>query len=482
MVAFLGPNGAGKSTTIDMLLGLTPPDAGTATVFGRPREAVAGGMVGAMLQAGALLPDVTVGELVRAYAALHRRPMPVAEALDRAGIADLAKRPTTKLSGGQVQRVRFALALVPDPDLLVLDEPTVAMDVEVRRAFWASMREFTTAGRTVLFATHYLEEADEYADRVIVLAGGRIVADGTGAAIKAQVSGRTMPPSLPRAAPTSCAGCRGCCRSTRPAAVGSCAAPIPTPPCAHCWRRIRVHDIEVTAAGLEDAFLQIVAAPARRTPLRSDPADRPRTKEPVMTATMTVRYAQLSARTAIRNVRFLVLTVALPVVLYLVYPASIEGQTMDDATGYSINAYLMVSMAAFGGIGAALNATARIAIERQTGWNRQLRLTALTPAGYVTAKIAVAMAAVPAGDRAGLPRRRPGRQRPAERRSVDRQRAGALARVDPVRGAGSGDRLLRDRRLDPAAGDARLPRLQPARWSVVPGGVDGDPGCRTSPG
>ena len=103
VVAFLGPNGAGKSTTIDMLLGLTAPDSGTATVFGRtPRQAVTGGLVGAMLQAGALLPDVTVGELVRAFAALHHRPMPVAEALERAGIADLAKRPTTKLSGGQV--------------------------------------------------------------------------------------------------------------------------------------------------------------------------------------------------------------------------------------------------------------------------------------------------------------------------------------------------------------------------------------------
>ena len=145
VVAFLGPNGAGKSTTIDMLLGLTRPDSGTASRLrdAHPCEAVQAGRVGAMLQGGALLPEVTVGELVSMFAALHRSPMPVAEAMDRAGITDIAKQKTTKLSGGQAQRVRYALALVPDPDLLVLDEPTVAMDVEVRRAFWASMRDFT---------------------------------------------------------------------------------------------------------------------------------------------------------------------------------------------------------------------------------------------------------------------------------------------------------------------------------------------------
>ena len=123
------------------------------------------------------------------FAALHRRPMPVSRAMELAGITDIAGQKTTKLSGGQSQRVRYALALVPDPDLLVLDEPTVAMDVEVRRAFWASMREFTDSGRTVLFATHYLDEADAFADRVVVLADGVIVADGTGAQIKS-IGGR----------------------------------------------------------------------------------------------------------------------------------------------------------------------------------------------------------------------------------------------------------------------------------------------------
>ncbi len=186
VVALLGPNGAGKSTTVDLLLGLTCPDGGKARIFGRsPREAVAAGEVGAMLQDGALLEDATVGETVGLVAALHRRPLPVAEALRRAGVAELAGRRCNKLSGGQQQRVRFAVAIVSDPDLLVLDEPTVGMDVATRRSFWHSMRHFSDAGRTVLFATHHLEEAQEFADRVVLMRSGRITADGSVAEVRA---------------------------------------------------------------------------------------------------------------------------------------------------------------------------------------------------------------------------------------------------------------------------------------------------------
>jgi len=201
VVALLGPNGAGKSTTVDMVLGLTRPDSGTVQVFGRdPRDAVREGLVGAMLQSGALLPDVTVGELVATIAGLQRGRSDPAEALERAGITDLAKRPTNKLSGGQVQRVRYALAIVADPDLILLDEPTVAMDVTTRRAFWSTMREYTAAGKTVVFATHYLEEADAYADRVVLMRAGRIVADGTAAEVKNSVSGRVVSFALPATA------------------------------------------------------------------------------------------------------------------------------------------------------------------------------------------------------------------------------------------------------------------------------------------
>jgi ABC-2 type transport system ATP-binding protein len=200
VVALLGPNGAGKSTTIDMMLGLSRPDAGTVSVYGvSPATAIRDGKVGAQLQSGGLLPDVTVAEIVGLSAALHKRNRPVAGVLRTAGLTDLAKRRVSALSGGQQQRVRFAMALVADPDLIVLDEPTTGLDVEARRAFWAAMREETEQGRTVLFATHYLEGADDYADRIVLMHAGSVVADGTSAQIKSVVSGRTIRATLPGA-------------------------------------------------------------------------------------------------------------------------------------------------------------------------------------------------------------------------------------------------------------------------------------------
>ncbi len=192
-VALLGPNGAGKSTTISMLLRLLPPDKGTVRLFGEsPHAAVAAGRVGSMLQEAGLPSNVKVGELVSFVRGLYPEPIPVEEILATASIADLVGRRSDKLSGGQTARVRFALALAGDPDLLVLDEPTAAMDVESRRAFWKSMRSHADTGRTILFSTHYLEEADTNADRIVVIAGGRIVADGSGAEIKGTVGERTV--------------------------------------------------------------------------------------------------------------------------------------------------------------------------------------------------------------------------------------------------------------------------------------------------
>ena len=192
-VALLGPNGAGKSTTLDLLLGLKHPDSGSVRVFGgSPRDAIVGGRVGAMLQSGGLMDEVTVGELVRLACDLHPKPFPVSEVLARASITQLADRKVNKLSGGQQQRVRFALATAGDSDLIVLDEPTTGMDVSARQAFWATMREQADQGRTVLFATHYLEEADAIADRVLVLHRGRLLADGTAAEIKAKAGARRI--------------------------------------------------------------------------------------------------------------------------------------------------------------------------------------------------------------------------------------------------------------------------------------------------
>jgi ABC-2 type transport system ATP-binding protein len=192
-VALLGPNGAGKSTTLDLLLGLRKPDSGTVRLFGTaPRDAIVAGRVGAMLQSGGLMDEVTVAELVRLACDLHPKPYPPSEVLSRAGIEQIAGRKVDKLSGGQAQRVRFALATAGDSDLIVLDEPTTGMDVTTRQAFWATMREQAGQGRTVLFATHYLEEADAVADRVLVLHRGRLLADGTAAEIKAKAGARRI--------------------------------------------------------------------------------------------------------------------------------------------------------------------------------------------------------------------------------------------------------------------------------------------------
>ncbi|MEV0444224.1 ABC transporter ATP-binding protein [Streptomyces spectabilis] len=192
-VALLGPNGAGKSSTLDLLLGLRRPDSGTVSVFGTgPREAITAGRVGAMLQSGGLMDDVSVRELVSLACALHPRPYRVNDVLAHAGVTQIADRKVNRLSGGQEQRVRFALATAGANDLIVLDEPTTGMDVSARKAFWATMREQADQGRAVLFATHYLEEADAIADRVLVLHRGRLLADGTAAEIKARAGARKV--------------------------------------------------------------------------------------------------------------------------------------------------------------------------------------------------------------------------------------------------------------------------------------------------
>ncbi|MFF5092591.1 ABC transporter ATP-binding protein [Streptomyces niveus] len=192
-IALLGRNGAGKSTTINLLLGLDEPDSGRVRLFGgTPERAVRSGRVGAMLQDGGPIRRATVGELVSFVASTCPRPLPVAEALRLAGLTELAARRVDKLSGGQWQRVRFAVALAGNPELIVLDEPTAALDVEARRAFWASMRAYARRGNTVLFSTHYMEEADGNADRIVVIDHGRIVADGSGERVKSTVGGHLV--------------------------------------------------------------------------------------------------------------------------------------------------------------------------------------------------------------------------------------------------------------------------------------------------
>jgi ABC-2 type transport system ATP-binding protein len=263
-VALLGPNGAGKSTTIDMLLGLLAPDGGSVSVFGRsPAEAVAHGAVGGMLQTGQLIRDLSVRELVAMMASLYPAPLEVEEALELAGVSEIAAQRTNKLSGGQTQRVRLAVALVSDPQLLVLDEPTVALDVEGRHAFWATMRASASRGTTIVFATHYIEEADAYADRAVLIAHGEIVADGPTTEIKAMVGTRTIRATLPGIEVDALEALAGVASAERRGEAVSLR-------CTDSDAAIRgllvaypqARDIEIAAAGLEQAFLALTGGGA----------------------------------------------------------------------------------------------------------------------------------------------------------------------------------------------------------------------------
>jgi len=267
-VALLGPNGAGKSTTIDMMLGLAKPDGGTVAVFGRPpREAVDAGLVGAMLQSGALIRDLTVREIVAMMASLYPDPIDVDEALELTGLKTKAGQRTQKLSGGETQRVRFAVAIVSNPELLVLDEPTVAMDVEGRREFWTIMRQFAARGKTVLFATHYLEEADANADRAILMAHGTIVADGPTTEIKARVGRRTIRSTLPGVDPAKLAELPGVAAADRhgDAVILNCTDSDQT--IRELLQRYPdARDIEITGGSLEEAFLELTGEPDTEAP------------------------------------------------------------------------------------------------------------------------------------------------------------------------------------------------------------------------
>jgi len=197
-VALLGANGAGKSSIVNAALGLFPPAAGQVRLLGRPpAETVRAGGVGAMLQHGGLPSESRVGEVLDLVRRRYTDPWPVEDLVATAGIAGLLGRPVDALSGGQRQRVLLALALAGAPPLLLLDEPTSAMDVEGRQAFWTTMRALADRGRTVVFATHHLDEADAVADRVVVVGGGRVLADGSAAAIRSRIAGRTVRFSCP---------------------------------------------------------------------------------------------------------------------------------------------------------------------------------------------------------------------------------------------------------------------------------------------
>jgi len=261
LVALLGPNGAGKTTAVKLFLGLARPTTGAVSVFGgNPIHAEVRTRIGAMLQVAKVPETLRVKEHIDLFSSYYPRPLPLAEILTLAGLQDLKDREFGELSGGQRQRVLFALALCGDPDILFLDEPTVGLDVEARRGLWEEIRKLIARGKTVLLTTHYLEEADALADRVVVINRGEIIAEGTPAEIKASTTGRRIR-CVTSLDIETVRGLPGVIevRTDREGLEirASAAEPILR---ELLMRDAELSSIEVTSAGLEEAFLALTGA------------------------------------------------------------------------------------------------------------------------------------------------------------------------------------------------------------------------------
>jgi ABC-2 type transport system ATP-binding protein len=261
LVALLGPNGAGKTTAVKLFLGLAKPTTGTVSVFGGdPIHAEVRTRIGAMLQVAKVPETLRVREHIDLFSSYYPNPLPLAETLTLAGLQEIKDREFGELSGGQRQRVLFALALCGNPDILFLDEPTVGLDVESRRVLWEEIRRLVARGKTVLLTTHYLEEADALADRVVVINRGEIIAEGTPAEIKANTAGRrircvtSLDIEIVRSLPGVIEVRRD--REGLEIRVRS-AEPILR---ELLMRDARLSGIEVTSAGLEEAFLALTSA------------------------------------------------------------------------------------------------------------------------------------------------------------------------------------------------------------------------------
>src|ERR1039457_4069612 len=260
IVAFLGPNGAGKTSTIDIILGLSRPTAGEVSVFGMaPRQAIARGLVSAVMQTGGRRKDLPAPETAQYTASLLGHSKAAGEVLKRAGISGIGDRRVGKCSGGEQQRLRFAVALLSDPELLILDEPTTGMDVEGRRSFWGAIRQDTAMGRTVLFATHYLEEADAYADRIILLRHGEIVADGTSSEVKALAAGRTARATLPGADEAALRAIPGADNVELRGDTVLIHASDSDAVARYLLTSTPARDLEINTRGLEDAFIALTS-------------------------------------------------------------------------------------------------------------------------------------------------------------------------------------------------------------------------------
>jgi len=258
LLALLGPNGAGKTTLVRILLGLAKTDGGGVSVFGAdPRSLAVRSRVGAMLQVARVPETLKVSEHVRLFSAYYPKPLPIQETLKVAGLEEIKDQRFGELSGGQKQRVMFALAICGDPDLLFLDEPTVGMDVEARRLMWSQIRLLIARGKTVLLTTHYLNEADALADRILVLQHGSIIAEGTPSEIKASVAGKQIRCStrLEQEEILTIPGVRSVTEDRNALLIQVNTA---EPVVRELLRRDEwLSDLEITNAGLEEAFLSL---------------------------------------------------------------------------------------------------------------------------------------------------------------------------------------------------------------------------------
>jgi ABC-2 type transport system ATP-binding protein len=258
VVALLGPNGAGKSTAVKILLGLVAPTSGASRVFGSdPREATTRIRVGAMLQVARITETLRVREHLDLFRSYYPNPLPVAEILRIAQLQGVEDRFFGQLSGGQKQRVLFALAVCGNPDLIFLDEPTVGLDIESRRALWQQIRSFSAQGKTVLLTTHYLEEADSLAHRIIVINKGRVISEGTPSEIKRNSGGRTIR-CLTNLSPEFLCALPGVTSVTfNEGAVAVTASDAETVLRTMLQRDETLSSLEVASPALEDAFLAL---------------------------------------------------------------------------------------------------------------------------------------------------------------------------------------------------------------------------------
>ncbi len=262
VVALLGPNGAGKTTAVKLMLGLLQPTSGTVSIFGgSPSQRSTRQRIGAMLQVARVPETIAVGEYLDLFRSYYPHPLPAEQVIQVTGLQGIEKRQFKDLSGGQKQRMLFALALCGDPDLIFLDEPTLGMDIETRHNLWRQVRSFADRGKTVLLTTHYLEEADTLADRILVIARGKVIAEGTPSEIKSRAGGRKIRcvTILPESELNSIPGVR------RVEHTG--AGVTLTVDSAEDVLRIllqrdaTLHSLEVTSPALEDAFLELTREP-----------------------------------------------------------------------------------------------------------------------------------------------------------------------------------------------------------------------------